>query len=151
MACTRTLASAGPARAVAAGAGCPATAGARHDRYGDGWGDQRRAGSSAGVGLAAPATTATSDPERSVTGVEVQGVEGVSGIPLTAAAGAHVKQDQAADSGEPVAIGVVLVLSVGALAGLLLPWPVFAADLRDIGGTDHTRARRIPPFRPLGR
>ena len=107
--------------------------------------------SSAGVGLVAPATTATSDPEQSVTGLEVQGVEGVSGIPLTAAAGAHVKQEQAADSGEPVSIGVVVVLCIGALAGLLLPWPLFAANLREIGGTDHTRARRIPPFRPLGR
>ena len=107
--------------------------------------------SSAGAGLVAPPTSVTGGAAQSVTGVEVQGVEGVSGIPLTAAAGAHVKEEQANDTGHQVTVGVVVVLSLSALAALFIPWPVFAANLREIGGFDHTRPRRLPRFRHLGR
>jgi hypothetical protein len=85
-----------------------------------------------------------------VTGLEVQGVEGVSGIPLTAAAGAHVGEEQPGGEDHAVSLGAVLILSVGAVAGLFLPWPFFAAQLREIGGFDHTRPRRVPRHRPLG-
>ncbi len=77
-------------------------------------------------------------------------MEGVSGIPLKAAEGAHV--ESAGDDGRPpLSTGAVILLSLGTLVGLLLPWPVFAAHLRELSGFDHVRPRRLPPFRPLGK
>lgn len=103
---------------------------------------------SASSDVAAPPPSAATGPEQSVSGVQVQGLEGVSGIALRAAPGAHVK-DESGDAGEPLSVAAIVAVSIGALAGVLLPWPFFAARLRDIGGFDHIRPRRYPPFRSL--
>ena len=48
---------------------------------------------SAGAPIAAPPVTTAAGPQQSVSGVEVEGLEGVSGIPLKAAGGAHVADE----------------------------------------------------------
>ncbi|PKN06010.1 MAG: hypothetical protein CVU72_06670, partial [Deltaproteobacteria bacterium HGW-Deltaproteobacteria-7] len=103
-----------------------------------------------GAGLVAPPVPVARGEEEPVTGLAVEGMEGVSGIPLKAAGGAHVESGED-DARAPVSVGGVILLSLGTLAALLLPWPVFAAHLRELSGFDHVRPRPSPPSRPLGR
>ncbi|NLE23505.1 MAG: hypothetical protein GX624_12115 [Actinobacteria bacterium] len=119
--------------------------------YGAGTGSS---GAGAGSATAAesvdvPVDSTGGGPAQPVQGFEVQGQEGVSGVPLRAAEGAH-----AADSEQPGAPVPLLALAAAGLvvaAAFFVPWPLMAAHLRRLTGFDHTRPTRFLPFRPLGR
>jgi hypothetical protein len=97
---------------------------------------------SAGAGIAAPPASTATGAAQTVSGVKVQGLEGVSGIALTAAPGAHLVEEQN-EAHDPLPLGAIVVVAIGALAGILLPWPALAARLREVGGFDHTTLRRF--------
>ena len=101
-----------------------------------------------GTPVAPPVASTVSGSSQSVTGTRVQGLEGVSGVPLKAAAGAQAPQAQTPGPRVSTAffVGAVLV----ALVAFFAPWPIMAARLRRITGFDHSRPKRYPPFRPLG-
>jgi len=114
--------------------------------------------SSAGAGSGATSTTNALDvPVQStgsgsvqpVQGYQVQGEEGVRGVPLRAAEGPQVAPPERPGPSIPV-----LALIGGGIfvaATLFVPWPFVAAHLRRITGFDHTRPARSLPFRPLGK
>jgi hypothetical protein len=84
---------------------------------------------------------------QSVRGYQVEGEEGVSGVPLRAAEGAQAPQPESSARGVPVLVLVVAGLAV--FAAFLVPWPFAAARIRAIAGFDHVRPRQQRPFWPL--
>lgn len=84
-----------------------------------------------------------------VQGYEVQGEEGVSGVPLRAAEGAQAPEPER--PGPPVPWPALVAAALVVAAAFFIPWPIVAADLRRLTGFDHTRPARSLPFRPLGR
>ena len=84
-----------------------------------------------------------------VQGYQVQGEEGVSGVPLRAEQGAQAPEPERPGPPVPVLalIGAGLVVAVA----FFVPWPFVAAHLRRITGFDHTGPARFLPFRPLGK
>ncbi len=125
--------------------------------YGTGSGASGTGSGSGGSTSSAPSGTTLSPPvqssgsgaSESVSGTQVQGQEGVSGVPLRAAPGAQEPAPQT--PGPPLPVGVITVAGLVTLAACLVPWPLMAARLRRIGGFDHTRPKRYAPFWPLGR
>ena len=96
-----------------------------------------------------PVESTGSGEPRSVQGYEVQGEEGVSGVPLRAVEGPQAPEPERPGPAVPVLALVVAGLVVA--AAFFGPWPVVAARMRRITGFDHTRPARSLPFRPLGR
>jgi hypothetical protein len=108
------------------------------------------AGSGAVAGsVEVPVESTGSGPAQPVEGFEVQGQEGVSGVPLRAEEGGQVADS--GRSGTPVPVLALLVAGLVVAAAFLLPWPFVAAHLRRLTGFDHTRPERFLPFRPLRR
>ena len=108
----------------------------------------------AGSGSAANAVTvpvqSTGDgAAQAVQGYQVQGEEGVSGVPLRAAEGPQAAAPDRPGSAVPVLALVVAGLVVA--AAFFVPWPFVAAHLRRITAFDHTRPSHFLPFRPLGK
>jgi hypothetical protein len=125
---------------------------------GNGSGSSGTGTSSSGAGAGATSTANTLDvPVEStgggsavpVQGYQVQGEEGVSGVPLRAAEGAHAPEPKG--SGPPLSVLALIVAGMGVAAAFFVPWPFVAAHMRSITGFDHTRPARFLPFRPLGR
>ena len=82
-------------------------------------------------------------------GFEVQGQEGVSGVPLRAEEGAQAPGPER--EGPPVPVPGLIAAGLIVAAAFFTPWPLVAAQMRRITGFDHTRPARVLPFRPLGR
>jgi hypothetical protein len=96
-----------------------------------------------------PVESTGSGTLENVQGYQVQGEEGVSGVPLRAVEGA-----QAAEPERPgPAVPMLALVAAGLLvaAAFFIPWPFVAAHLRSLTGFDHTRPARSLPFRPLGK
>jgi len=105
--------------------------------------------SSTASSVEVPIQSTGSGSAQSVQGYQVQGQEGVSGVPLRAEQGA-----QAPEPGRPApAVPVLALIAVGLIvaAAFFVPWPFVAAHLRRFTGFDHTRPARFLPFRPLGK
>ena len=88
-------------------------------------------------------------PVEEVQGYQVQGEEGVSGVPLRAEQGAQAPDP--GRSGPPVPVLTLLAAGLFVAAAFFVPWPFVAARMRSLTGFDHTRPRRFLPFRPLGK
>jgi hypothetical protein len=96
-----------------------------------------------------PVQSSGSGGVQDVQGYQVQGEEGVSGVPLRAEQGA-----QAPEPGRPgPSVPVLALLAAGLFvaAAFFVPWPFVAARMRSLTGFDHTRPKRFLPFRPLGK
>ena len=105
--------------------------------------------SSTAQALDVPVQSTGSGAAQSVQGYEVQGEEGVSGVPLRAAEGFQAAEPERPGSSVPVAALIGAAFFVA--AALFVPWPCVAARIRSIADFDHTRPARFLPFRPLGR
>ena len=91
-----------------------------------------------------------SGPAQAVQGYQVQGEEGVSGVPLRAAEGAQAPEPER--PGPPVPVARAHRRRPGRGGGVLRPLAVRRrAHPRRITGFDHTRPERFLPFRPLGK
>lgn len=105
--------------------------------------------SSTAQALDVPVQSTGSGEAQAVQGYQVQGEEGVSGVPLRAEQGAQAPEPQRPGPSLPVlalvAAGVVVA------AAFFMPWPFVAAHMRRITDFDHVRPTRILPFRPLDR
>ena len=113
---------------------------------------------SAGVGTGSSTTTnpvqvpvqsTGSGTTTNVQGYEVQGQEGVSGVPLRAALGAQAPEPERPGPAVPILALIAGVVVVAAT--FFLPWPFVAARIRSVADFDHTRPVRFLPFRPLGK
>jgi hypothetical protein len=114
------------------------------------------AGAGAGTGSSAstnpvqvPVQSTGSGATTNVQGYEVQGKEGVSGVPLRAAAGAQAPAPER--PGPAVPVLALIAAGVFVAAAFFLPWPFVAARIRGVADFDHTRPIRSLPFRPLGK
>jgi hypothetical protein len=105
--------------------------------------------SSTAKALEVPAESSGSGASQSVSGYQVQGEQGVSGVPLKSAKGAQVAAQDA--PGPALPVGTLVCAGVIVLGAFFVPWPVMAARLRRVTGFDHVRPRYHPPFWPLGR
>jgi hypothetical protein len=99
--------------------------------------------------LDVPVESAGSGPAEPVQGYQVQGEEGVSGVPLRAAEGAQAPAPER--PGPPVPVLALIAAGLVVAAAFFVPWPLVAAHMRSITDFDHTRPGRSLPFRPLGR
>jgi hypothetical protein len=122
--------------------------------YGDGTGGSVVGGDSTSSypdasEIEVPETPTVAGPSEDVSGYEVEGEEGVSGVPLKAAEGAQIAADE--PKGQPLPVGLIAAAGVGVLAAFFLPWPVMAARMREVTGFNHTRPKYYRPFRLLGR
>ena len=114
-------------------------------------------GWSAGVGTTTTTAEALDVPVQStgsgsavpVEGYQVQGEEGVSGVPLRAVEGAQAPEPER--PGPPVPVLALVAAGLVVAAAFFGPWPLVAAHMRRITGFDHTRPARSLPFRPLGK
>jgi hypothetical protein len=108
------------------------------------------AGSSSTVNsVEVPVQSMGSGSTQPVQGYQVQGEQGVSGVPLRAAEGAQApKPDR---PGPTVPVLALIAAGLVVAAAFFVPWPFVAAHLRRITGFDHTRPERFLPFRPLGK
>lgn len=111
-------------------------------------------GAGAGASAAAgppdvPVDSVGSGPAHPVQGFEVQGEEGVSGVPLRAEKGAQAPAPER--PGAPVPLLALAVAGLVVVAAFFGPWPVVAAELRRLTGFDHTRPTGTFPFRLLGK
>lgn len=128
--------------------------------FGTGSGSGSSGAGAGGAGAGAGTTTTTAEaldvPVQStgsgsavpVEGYQVQGEEGVSGVPLRAAEGAQAPEPKR--PGPPVPVLALIAAGLVVAAAFFVPWPFVAAQMRRITGFDHTRPRSLP-FRPLGR
>ena len=105
--------------------------------------------SSAATSVDVPVQSTGSGTLESVQGYQVQGEEGVSGVPLRAVEGAQLAEPERPGPAVPVLALVAAALVVA--AAFFVPWPFVAAHLRGLTGFDHTRPARVLPFRPLGK
>jgi len=105
--------------------------------------------SSAATSVDVPVQATGSGTLESVQGYQVQGEEGVSGVPLRAVEGAQAAEPERPGPAVPVLALVAAALVVA--AAFFVPWPFVAAHLRGLTGFDHTRPARVLPFRPLGK
>jgi hypothetical protein len=96
-----------------------------------------------------PVQSTGSGPAQPVEGIEVQGQEGVSGVPLRAEEGAQAPGPER--EGPPVPVPALIAAGLFVAAAFFLPWPLVAAQMRRITGFDHMRPARVLPFRPLGK
>ena len=96
-----------------------------------------------------PVQSTGSGETQVVQGYEVQGQEGVSGVPLRAEEGPQAPEPARPGPAVPVLALVAAGLIVA--AAFFVPWPIVAAHMRGITGFDHTRPARSLPFRPLGK
>jgi hypothetical protein len=96
-----------------------------------------------------PLQSTGSETVEDVQGYQVQGEEGVSGVPLRAVAGPQAPAPEQPGPDVPVPALVAGCLFVA--AAFFVPWPFVAAHLRRLTGFDHTRQSRYLPFRPLGK
>jgi hypothetical protein len=96
-----------------------------------------------------PVQSTGSGAVENVQGYQVQGEEGVSGVPLRAVEGAQAAEPERPGPAVPVLALVTAALVVA--AAFFVPWPFVAAHLRGITGFDHMRPARTLPFRPLGK
>ncbi len=99
--------------------------------------------------LDVPAQSTGSGAAQPVQGFQVQGEEGVSGVPLRAEEGPQAPDPER--PGPPVPVLALVVAALIVAVTLFVPWPFVAAHMRSITGFDHTRPARFLPFRPLGR
>jgi hypothetical protein len=104
---------------------------------------------SAATSVEVPVQSTGSGPTVPVQGYQVQGEEGVSGVPLRAQQGAQAPEPER--PGPPVPVLALIAAGLFVAAALLIPWPFVAAQLRGLTGFDHTRPKRFLPFRPLGK
>ena len=112
------------------------------------------AGGAAGVSTATqslqpPVQSSGSGSALPVQGYQVQGQEGVSGVPLRAAEGPQAPEPDR--PGPPVPVLALVCAGIVLAAALFVPWPFVAARIRGIADVDHTRPTRFLPFRPLGK
>jgi hypothetical protein len=112
-------------------------------------------GSGAGSGTSSAATSVEVPVQSTgggsavpVEGYQVQGEEGVSGVPLKAVEGAQAPAPER--PGPPVPVRALIAAVLIVAAAFFVPWPFVAAQMRRITGFDHTRRRSLP-FRPLGK
>jgi hypothetical protein len=105
--------------------------------------------SSAANSIEMPVQSTGSGSAQAVQGYQVQGEEGVSGVPLRAAEGSQVPEPERPGPVVPVLALVAAGLVVA--AAFFIPWPFVASHMRSITGFDHTRPARFLPFRPLGK
>jgi hypothetical protein len=96
-----------------------------------------------------PVQSTGSGETQAVQGYEIQGQEGVSGVPLRAVEGPQAPEPER--PGPPVPVLALIGAGLVVAAAFFGPWPLVAAHMRRITGFDHTRPRRSLPFRPLGR
>ena len=96
-----------------------------------------------------PVQSSGSGSVQEVQGYQVQGDEGVSGVPLRAEQGAQAAEPER--PGPPVPVVALVAAGLFVAAAFFVPWPFVAAHLRSLTGHDHTRPKRYLPFRPLGR
>jgi hypothetical protein len=135
-----------------AGTGSGSTgSGSGSGSLGTGTGSSGSAGGSSTVTNAVdvPVESTGSGEAQAVQGYQVQGEEGVSGVPLRAAEGAQAPEP--GRPGPPVPVLALVAAGLVVAAAFFGPWPLVAAHMRRITGFDHTRPRRSLPFRPLGR
>jgi hypothetical protein len=99
--------------------------------------------------LDVPLQSTGSGSAQAVQGYEVQGEEGVSGVPLRAEEGAQAAEPER--PGPPVPVLALIGAGLVVAAAFFIPWPFVAAHMRRITGFDHTRPARFLPFRPLGK
>lgn len=116
---------------------------------GTGSSDAGSGSNSATRAMQAPVESSGAGAPQAVQGYEVQGAEGVSGVPLRAAKGPQAPEPERPGPAVPVAalIGAGLLVA----AAFFVPWPFAAAKIRSIAGFDHVRPRYYGPFWPLGR
>jgi hypothetical protein len=112
-------------------------------------------GSGAGSGTSSAATSVEVPVQSTgggsavpVEGYQVQGEEGVSGVPLKAVEGAQAPAPER--PGPPVPVRALIAAGLIVAAAFFVPWPFVAAQMRRITGFDHARRRSLP-FRPLGK
>jgi hypothetical protein len=128
--------------------------------YGAGSGSGSSGAGSASTGSAAgstplassievPVQSTGSGPAQEVQGYQVQGEEGVSGVPLRAAEGSQAPAPER--PGPPLPVPALLAAVFVVAAAFFAPWPFVAAHLRHLTGYDHTRSARFLPFRPVGK
>jgi hypothetical protein len=96
-----------------------------------------------------PVQSTGGDTVENVQGYPTQGEVGVSGVPLRAAPGAQAPEPER--PGPSVPVLALLAAGLFVAAAFFVPWPFMAAHLRGITGFDHTRHKRVLPFRPLGK
>jgi hypothetical protein len=105
--------------------------------------------SSTASSVEVPVQSTGSGSAQAVQGYQVQGQQGVSGVPLRAAEG-----PQAPEPGRPapqVPVPALIVAGLVVAVAFFVPWPFVAAHLRRFTGFDHTRPAHFLPFRPLGK
>ncbi len=105
--------------------------------------------SSVAESVEVPVQSTGSGDAQAVQGYQVQGEEGVSGVPLRAAEGAQAPEPER--PGPPVPALALIAAGLVVAAAFFVPWPFVAAQMRSITGFDHTRPARNLPFRPLGK
>ena len=117
--------------------------------YGTGSGSSGAGAGSSSVAnsVEVPVQSTGSGDAQAVQGYQVQGEEGVSGVPLRAEEGPQAPEPDRPGPAVPVPALVAAGLVVA--AAFFFPWPFVAAHLRRITGFDHTRPARFLPFRPL--
>ena len=126
-------------------------------RSGSGSSGAGTGGSGGGAGTTSTTAEALDVPIQStgsgsavpVEGYQVQGEEGVSGVPLRAVAGPQAPEPER--PGPPVPVLALVAAGLVVAAAFFGPWPLVAAHMRRITGFDHTRPARSLPFRPLGK
>lgn len=96
-----------------------------------------------------PVESTGSGEAQPVQGYQVQGEEGVSGVPLRAEEGPQAPAPER--PGPPVPVLALVGAGLFAAAAFFVPWPIVAAQLRRLTGFDHTRPAHHPPYWPLGR
>jgi hypothetical protein len=106
-------------------------------------------GAPAASSVDVPVESTGSGPPQQVQGLEVQGEEGVSGVPLRAAPGAQAPEPER--PGPPVPALALVAAGLVVAAAFFVPWPFVAAHMRWFTGFDHTNPARSVPFRPLGK
>jgi hypothetical protein len=104
--------------------------------------------SSAATSVDVPVQSTGSGSAVPVEGYQVQGEEGVSGVPLKAVEGAQAPEPER--PGPSVPVLALLAAALVVAAAFFVPWPFVAAQMRRITGFDHTRPPSLP-FRPLGK
>jgi hypothetical protein len=96
-----------------------------------------------------PVRSSGSGAAQAVQGFQVEGEQGVSGVPLRAVEGPQAPAPGSPGPPLPVLplIGAGLVIA----AAFFVPWPFAAAQIRAVAGFDHTRPKFYRPFWPLGK
>ena len=119
--------------------------------YGTGTGSAAAGAGSGSVAnsVEVPIQSTGSGDAQAIQGYQVQGEEGVSGVPLRAEQGPQAPEP--ARPGPEVPVVALVAAGLVVAAAFFFPWPFVAVHLRRLTGFDHTRPAHFLPFRPLGK